>query len=39
MNCEAYSAFDGESYDHRIVTTKLHLNIRRNKTQIAKTTH
>jgi len=36
MNCEAYSSFEGVSSDHRIVTAKLRLSLRRNKKQTSK---
>ena len=39
MNCEAYSSFEGVSSDHRIVTAKIRLSLRRNTTQIATTKH
>ena len=39
MNCEAYSSFDGVSSDHRIVTTKLRLSLRKNSTRTAATKH
>ena len=32
MNCEAYSFFEGVSSDHRIVTAKIRLSLRRNAT-------
>ena len=32
MNCEAYSSFEGVSSDHRIVTAKLQLSLRKNAT-------
>ena len=31
MNCEAYSSFEGVSSDHRIVTAKIRLSLRRNR--------
>ena len=31
QNCEVYSSFERESSDHRIVTAKIHLSLRRNK--------
>ena len=31
MNCEAYSTFEGESYDRRVVTVKKRLSLRRYK--------
>ena len=39
MNCEAYSSFVGVSSDHRIVTAKLRLSLRKNTTQRATTKH
>ena len=33
LNCEAYSSFEGEASDHRIVITKIHLSLRRNTAQ------
>ena len=30
MNCEAYSSFEGVSTDHRIVTAKIRLSLRKN---------
>ena len=39
MNCEANSSFEGVSSDHRIVTAKIRLSLRRNVTQIATTKH
>ena len=39
MNCEAYSSFEGVSSDHRIVTTKLRLSLRKNATRTATTKH
>ena len=35
MNCEAYSSFKGVSSDHRIVTAKLRLSLRKNATRTA----
>ena len=32
MNCEAYSTFEGVSSDHRIVTAKIRLSLRKKKT-------
>ena len=32
MNCKAYSSFEGVSSDHRIVTAKLRLSLRKNAT-------
>ena len=37
MNCEAYSSFEDVSSDHRIVTTKLRLRLRKNATRTATT--
>ena len=39
MNCEAYSTFEGVSSDHRIVTAKIHLSLRKNATRTATTRH
>ena len=39
MNCEAYSSFEGVSSDHRIVTAKIQLHLRKNATQTATTKH
>ena len=39
MNCEAYSSFEGVSSDHRIVTEKIQLSLRKNATQTATTKH
>ena len=39
MNCEAYSSFGGVSSDHRIVTAKLPLSLRKNATRTATTKH
>ena len=39
MNCEAYSSFEGVSSDHRIVTAKLRLSLRKNDTRTATTMH
>ena len=39
MNCEAYSSFEGVSSDHRIVTTKVRLSLRKNATRTATTKH
>ena len=39
MNCEAYSSFEGVSYDHRVVTAKIRLSLRRNATRIATAKH
>ena len=37
MNCEAYSSFEGVSSDHRIVTAKIRLSLRKNDTRTATT--
>ena len=39
MNCETYLSFDGVSSDHRIVTAKLRLNLRKNATRTATSKH
>ena len=39
MNCEAYSSFEGVSSDHRIVTAKIRLSLRKNATQTTTTIH
>ena len=39
INCEAYSSFDGVSSDHRIVTAKIRLSLRKNATRTATTKH
>ena len=39
MNCEAYSSFEGVFSDHRIVTAKIRLSIRKNTTRTATTKH
>ena len=39
MNCEAYSSFEGVFSDHRIVTAKLWLSLRKNATRTAATKH
>ena len=39
MNCEAYSSFEGVSSDHRIVSAKLRLSLRKNATRTATTKH
>ena len=39
MNCEAYSSFEGVSSDHRIVTAKLRLSLRKNATRTVTTKH
>ena len=39
MNCETYSSFEGVSSDHRIVTAKIRLSLRKNATRTATTKH
>ena len=39
MNCEAYSTFEGVSSDHRIVTAKIRLSLRKSATRTATTRH
>ena len=39
MNCDAYSSFEGVSTDHRIVTAKIRLNLRKNAKRTATTKH
>ena len=39
LNCEAYSYFEGISFDHKIVTAKIRLSLSWNTTQTAKTKH
>ena len=39
MNYEAYSSFEDVSSDHRIVTAKLRLSLRKNATRTATTKH
>ena len=39
MNCEAYSSFEGVSSDHRIVTAKVRISLRKNATRKATTKH
>ena len=39
LNCEAYSSFEGESTDHRIVTAKIRLSLRKNAKRTATTKH
>ena len=39
MNCEAYSSFEGMSADHRIVTAKIRLSLRKNATRTVTTEH
>ena len=37
LNCEVYSSFEGVSSDHRIVTAKIRLNLRRNAARTTTT--
>ena len=39
MNCEAYSSFKGVSPDHRIVTAKIWLSLRKNATRTTTIIH
>ena len=39
LNCEAYSSFEGVSTDHRIVTAKIRLSLRKNDKRTATTKH
>ena len=39
MNCEAYSSFEGVSTDHRIVTAKIQLSLRKNVKRTVTTKH
>ena len=39
INCEAYSSFEGVSFDHRLVTAKIRLSLRRNATRTVTTKH
>ena len=39
MDCETYSSFEGVSSDHRIVTAKIRLSLRKNATRTATTKH
>ena len=39
MNCVAYSSFEGVSSDHRIVTAKIRLSLRKNATRTATIKH
>ena len=39
MNCKAYSPFEGVSSDHRRVTAKIQLSLRKNATRTATTKH
>ena len=38
-NCEAYSSFEGVTSDHRIVTAKIRLSLRRNMARKITTVH
>ena len=39
LNCEAYSSFESVSTDHRIVTAKIRLSLRKNAKRTATTKH
>ena len=39
MNCEVYSSFEGVSSDHRIITAKFRLSLRKNATRTATIKH
>ena len=39
INCDAYSSFEGVSSDHRIVTAKIRLSLRKNATRTATSKH
>ena len=39
MNCKGYSSFEGVSSDHRIVTAKIQLGLRKNTTRTATAKH
>ena len=39
IKCEAYSSFEGVSSDHRIVTAKIRLSLRKNATRTVTTKH
>ena len=39
LNCEAYSSFEGVSTDHRIVTAKIRLSLRKNAKRTVTTKH
>ena len=39
MNCEAYSSFEGVSSDHRIVTVKIRVSLRKDATRTVTTKH
>ena len=36
LNCEAYSSFEEVSSDHKIILTRIHLSVHRNKKQKVK---
>ena len=36
LNCEAYSYFEEVTSDHKIVSAKIRLNLRKNKKQTSK---
>ena len=39
MNCEAYYSFEGMSSDHRTVTAKIRLSLRKNAIRTTTTVH
>ena len=39
INCESHSSFEGVSSDHRIVTAKIRLTLRKNAARTASTKH
>ena len=39
ISCKAYSSFEGMTSDHRIVTAKIRLSLRRNATRTTTTIH
>ena len=39
MNCKAYSSFEGVSSDHRIVTAKIQLSLRKDATRTTTAVH
>ena len=39
LNCEADSSFEGMSSDHRIITAKIRLSLRKNGKSTTKTAH
>ena len=39
LNCKAYSSFEGVSTDHRIVTAKIRLSLRKNVTRTTATVY